>query len=76
MRCPAVNPSTRREFSRTTSPLTPDTIDADGKPAVSDQAAKRKFDDFRARESAKNSAGRRLIEDYERCRTGTSPATS
>jgi hypothetical protein len=56
--------------------LTPDTIDADGKPAVSDQAAKRKFDDFRARESAKNSAGRRLIEDYERCRTGTSPATS
>ncbi|OYW56761.1 MAG: hypothetical protein B7Y80_01375 [Hyphomicrobium sp. 32-62-53] len=76
MRCPDVNPSTRREFSRTTAPLKPDTVDADGKPAVSDAATKRKFDEFRTRESALIRAGFRLLEDYERCRTGSSPATS
>lgn len=76
IRCPDVDPAARREFSRSTSPLKPDAVDAAGAPFVSDQATKRKFDEFRTRESALIRAGRRLLEDYERCRTGTSPATS
>ena len=76
VRCPDVDRAAEREFRRTTPPLKPDTVDAEGKPAVSDQAAKRKFDEFRTRESAKNAAGRRVLEDYERCRSGIAPATS
>ena len=76
VRCPEADPAAKREFSRTTPPPAPDTVTADGRPALSIDAWKVKTDELRAAVARKNRAGRRVLTDYERCRSGSAPATS
>lgn len=68
--CPEADPALRRESKRTVPALQPDAKDAAGKPYVSDDAVKRKFDEFRVSQERKNRALGRALDEHERCRTG------
>lgn len=73
LRCPDADPSARREARRTTPPPELDTVDSAGKPALSAAALKSKVDELRVSEARKNRALTRVLDEYERCRTGADP---
>lgn len=73
--CPALDSKTRREFGRTTPRPEPDTVDGNGKPAVSKRATQGWIDALEVSERRKNAAGRAVITEHDRCR-GVSPAPS
>ncbi len=76
LRCPEADPAARREATLTTAAPVPDVRDADGTPAVSSAALKAKIDEFRASQVRKNRTLTRVLNEHDRCRTGTPPATS
>jgi hypothetical protein len=74
LRCPEADPALRREARSLTGPPVPDIRDADGTPAVSNDALKRKVDEFRVSQVRKNKALSRALDEHDRCRTGSDPS--
>lgn len=66
--CPRADAAARREFSRTVAAPEPDTTDPKtGAPMVSLGRMKDKVDEFRKAVDAKNTTGRRVIREGDRC---------
>ena len=68
--CPELAAGPRAEFRRTTARPSPDTTDADGRPAVSKRATQQWIDALEVSERRKNAAGQAVIGEHDRCRGG------
>lgn len=74
-RCPDISPRDRAEFRRGTPPPKPDTVGADGKPAISRGAWKNAGTALLKSEDRKNATGQRIIDEYDACRGSTTPTS-
>lgn len=75
IRCPEVSPSDRAESRRYIGPPVPDVTDAQGRLIVSDDAKRKKFDEFRVAVARKNAALKRSHADQDVCRGSTQPTS-
>lgn len=75
-RCVKADAAARREATLTVQAPKPDTVSADGRPAISKGRWKAKTDESRAAIVRKNATIKRLIDEADVCVDGPAPAAA